>query len=114
MTQTKRIPPLGLRIEVRAQMFQSEQDGDALPPSREERHLRGDNGRGWGEGDGYFLLFQESGQYPVEDETCVELRVAAFYSLLVFSTGAREAAQNPAALPMTISLQEHGPRNRTA
>ena len=95
-------------------MFKSEQDGDALPPSREERHLRGDNGRGWGEGDGYFLLFQESGQYPVEDETCVELRVAAFYSLLVFSTGAREAAQNPAALPMTISLQEHGPRNRTA
>jgi hypothetical protein len=25
--------------------------------------------------DGYFLLFQESGQHPVEDETCVELRL---------------------------------------
>jgi hypothetical protein len=68
----------------------------------------------WVRADGYFLLFQKSGQHPVEDETCVELRVAAFYSVLVFSTGAREAAQNPAALPMTISLQEHGPRNRTA
>jgi hypothetical protein len=41
--------------------------------------------------DGYFLLFQKSGQHPVEDETCVELRVAAFYSLLYF----RQALAKP-------------------